>query len=70
MPRARWPARESGRGRAAVELAEKLVVEIVEAGQHHQRRALHRGMPHRARGEEEAGETLAAPFVCQTTPAR
>jgi hypothetical protein len=41
-------------------MAEKLVVEIVAVGQPHQRRILHRRMPHHARGEEEHGETLAA----------
>lgn len=46
--------------RAVLELAEKLVVEIVSLGQHHQRRVLHRRMPHHARGKEEHGETLAA----------
>ena len=46
--------------RAALELAEKLVVEIVAVGQHHQRRVLHGRMPHHARGEEEHGETLPA----------
>jgi hypothetical protein len=46
--------------RAALELAEKLIVEIVAVGHHHQRRVLHRRMPHHARGEEEHGETLAA----------
>lgn len=46
--------------RAALELAEKLVVEIVAVGKHHQRRALHRRMPHHTGGEEEHGKTLAA----------
>jgi hypothetical protein len=46
--------------RAALELSEKLVVEIVAVGQHHQRWVLHRRMPHHARGEEEHAETLAA----------
>lgn len=46
--------------RAALELAEKLVMEVVAVGQHHQRRVLHRRMPHHAGGEEEHGETLAA----------
>jgi len=46
--------------RAALELAEKLIVEIVAVGQHHQRRVLHRRMPHHAGSEEEHGETLAA----------
>ena len=45
--------------RAALELAEKLIVEIVSVGQHHQRRVLHRRMPHHAHAEEEHGETLA-----------
>jgi hypothetical protein len=45
---------------AALELAEKLVVEVVAVGQHHQRRVLHRRMPHHAGGEEQHGETLAA----------
>ena len=45
---------------AALELAEKLVVEVVAVGQHHQRRVLHRRMPDDARGVEEHGETLAA----------
>jgi len=44
--------------RAGLRLAEKLVVEIVAAGQHHQRRALHLRMPQNARGEEEHSETL------------
>jgi hypothetical protein len=48
--------------RAGLRLAEKLVVEIVAGGQHHQRRALYRRMPHHARSEEEHGETLAAPL--------
>ena len=38
--------------RAALELAEKLVIEIVAIGQHNQRRVLHRRMPHHARGED------------------
>ena len=46
--------------RAALELAKKLVVEIVAVGQHHQRWVLHGRMPHHASGEEEHGETLAA----------
>ena len=46
--------------RAALELAEKLVVEIVAVRQHDERRVLHRRVPHHARGEEEHGETLAA----------
>ena len=45
---------------AALELAEELVVEIVAVGQHHQRRVLHRRMPHDARGVEEHREALAA----------
>ena len=48
--------------RAVLELAEKLVIETVAVGQHHQRRVLHRRMPHHSRGEEEHGETLAAPL--------
>ncbi len=48
---------------AALELAEKLVVEVVEVvavGQHHERRVLHRGLADHAGGEEEHGEALAA----------
>ena len=60
--------------RAALELTEKLVVQVVAVGQHHQRRVLHRRMPHHAGGEEEHGETLAAalrvPDDTRTTVAR
>jgi hypothetical protein len=45
---------------AALELAEKLVVEVVAVGQHHQRRIMHRGLADHPRGEEQHGETLAA----------
>jgi hypothetical protein len=44
---------------AALELAEKLVVQVVAVGQHHQRRVLHGRVPHHPRGVEEHREALA-----------
>jgi hypothetical protein len=46
--------------RAALELAEKLIVEVVAVGQHDERRVLHRGLADHAGGEEEHRKTLAA----------
>ena len=45
---------------AALELAEKLVVEVVAVSQHHQRRVLHRRVAHDAGRIEEHGKALAA----------
>lgn len=46
--------------RAALELKEKFVVEIVAFGQFRQPRVPHRRMAHHARGEEEHGQAFAA----------
>jgi len=49
-----WP-----RG-TALELAEKLVIEVVAVGQHHPRRIPHRRMQHHTPGLKEHGEAFAA----------
>ena len=45
---------------ATLELPEKLIVEIIAIGQHHQRRILHRRLPDQTSGVEQHRKTLAA----------
>jgi hypothetical protein len=45
---------------ATLKLTEKLIVQVVAVGQHHQRGVLHGRVPHHPRGVEKHRETLAA----------